>query len=654
MFFREEKDWWSADRADLARQCNKKETAHIIRVADETLNDTFVFDMEWDLEQTKEPVVFSDGIDFEYNPGNDPEFVWQFNRHQFLICLSQAYRLTGDERYVRKMVSVMEQFMETQRDYQNKRTTTFRILEIGMRSGNWLKALYTVGPCNLLTDEFLNKVRKFLKLHGDIIKAEHNPYCYAGNWGILENHGLFLLGVLLGEEQYTKQAIQVLDKALKTQVLPDGMQLEQSIMYHNEILRVMLDVLYYGLVYEVEIPESMRQKVFDMLYMGLNFRKSDGHQIAMGDSDDMDISRIYQIAAVIFENSVFKWAGGEEITYDNAWMLSAADAAKYKKMKGEKPLMDSMLLEQSGHYFFRSGWDRKMNMLHMDGGFLGTSHGHNDALHVDLIIQGRDVLIDPGRYTYVYGKERMEFRGTRAHNTIMVDGKEINEWENSWFTKTVTAQSRQQMYKNGRYTFASAGHMGYMRLKNPVFCNRKVIGIDNEVFVLIDECFTSGIHSYTHNLHFSNEGSLKLQGKKAIFENSGVKSCILLDPRAFIERYESKQSLHYNQYVDNVSLSMKYRKTGFHSAVTVIMEGDDERNAMKLVSVKSYVGDVTLEDSMATGIELIYKNKKYIIIAGHAEMTAPVSIYQVGDCMACGNVIIFDMEEDTGGTVLNW
>ena len=128
MFFREERSWWSADRADLARKCNSAEAEHVIRVANETLNDTFVFDMEWDLEQTKEPVVFSDGIDFEYNPGNDPEFVWQFNRHQFLICLAQAYRFTGDERYVRKMVSVMEQFMETQQDYQNKRTTTFRFL----------------------------------------------------------------------------------------------------------------------------------------------------------------------------------------------------------------------------------------------------------------------------------------------------------------------------------------------------------------------------------------------------------------------------------------------------------------------------------------------------------------------------------------------
>ncbi len=54
---------------------------------------------------------------------------------------------------------------------------------------------------------------------------EHNPYCYAGNWGVLENHGLYLLGALLPDEfgrACREQAAEVLDLALRMQILPDG------------------------------------------------------------------------------------------------------------------------------------------------------------------------------------------------------------------------------------------------------------------------------------------------------------------------------------------------------------------------------------------------------------------------------------------------
>ncbi len=36
-----------------------------------------------DLEQTDEPVQFDGAIDWTYMPADDPEFVWQFNRHRF-------------------------------------------------------------------------------------------------------------------------------------------------------------------------------------------------------------------------------------------------------------------------------------------------------------------------------------------------------------------------------------------------------------------------------------------------------------------------------------------------------------------------------------------------------------------------------------------
>jgi hypothetical protein len=56
-------------------------------------------------------------------------------------------------------------------------------------------------------------------------------------------------------------------------------------------------------------------------------------------------------------------------------------------------------------------------------GFGGAGHSHAHALHFTLRRGSTDVLIDPGTYTYVGDPaERDLFRGTRAHNTVVVDG----------------------------------------------------------------------------------------------------------------------------------------------------------------------------------------------------------------------------------------
>ena len=87
----------SMETAELARKLNQEEAEHVLRTADAVRRHSFLFDMEWDMERTYEPLEFGDCVDWEYRPGDDPEFTWQFNRHRFLICLGQAYLMTGDE-----------------------------------------------------------------------------------------------------------------------------------------------------------------------------------------------------------------------------------------------------------------------------------------------------------------------------------------------------------------------------------------------------------------------------------------------------------------------------------------------------------------------------------------------------------------------------
>lgn len=657
-FFRDYYNPAAFTAVEFACQEDRAEAEHVLRTADAVRRHVFLFDMEWDMERTYEPVEFGDIVDWEYNPGDDPEFTWQFNRHRFLLCLGQAYRMTGDEEYVACMLDLMQQFIVSQADVASRRQTTWRILEIGIRAANWIKALYLIRDSHLLTDELLQLFTESLKEHASIIIKEHYPYCYAGNWGILENHGLYLVGALLDCEEagsYCRQAAAVVDQALKMQLLPDGVQLEQSPMYHFEILQCVLEMVFFARLGGNTLPESLHENVRRMAMAGLALRKPDGQQLSMGDSDDMNTKSIYALAAYVYEDPVFRWAGGTSPGYDNVWLFGEYGRSFYESLPAREPEFVSTQLYDSGHTVMRSSWSADADMLHFDGGLLGTSHGHSDTLHIDLILNGQDVLVDSGRYTYVTKPERFAFRGTAAHNTIQVDDRDIDEWSHSWFTRTVSAQSRQCFVERGGCRFVSAGHTGYMRLDNPVWVNRKVLQIGTEIYVVIDECYTSGMHSYAHFWHFDYRGELTLEGHRAHYKNGAAKADLFFDERCEAEVFGAKQSLHYNQMTDNPGIQCTCRKQGFHAMITVCVKDAHQGDSVEKIPVKSFIDQQEYAEELAEGLKIVHGGKTYLVVAAHTEMTAPVTLYQIEDRMACGNVIVFDLDCcKYEGIVLNW
>ncbi|WP_305068980.1 heparinase II/III domain-containing protein [Lacticaseibacillus saniviri] len=84
-------------------------------------------------------------------------------------------------------------------------------------------------------------------------------------------------------------------------------------------------------------------------------------------------------------------------------------------------LSTSLLAFGSGNAFWRSSWQTNADYLHIYNGNLGSGHGHAALGHIDLVIDGQDVLVDLGRYTYVDGTERRYLKSPSAHNVMTVD-----------------------------------------------------------------------------------------------------------------------------------------------------------------------------------------------------------------------------------------
>ena len=66
--------------------------------------------------------------------------------------------------------------------------------------------------------------------------------------------------------------------------------------------------------------------------------------------------------------------------------------------------------------------------VYADAGIMGpgrAGHGHADTMSVVVRDGEREILIDPGTYTYVgEAAWRGRFRGTAAHNTVRIDGRD--------------------------------------------------------------------------------------------------------------------------------------------------------------------------------------------------------------------------------------
>jgi hypothetical protein len=56
-------------------------------------------------------------------------------------------------------------------------------------------------------------------------------------------------------------------------------------------------------------------------------------------------------------------------------------------------------------------------------------HAHNDNLSFELNVRGRDFIVDGGSYLYTpFPNVRNVFRGTKAHNTLILQSHEQNNW----------------------------------------------------------------------------------------------------------------------------------------------------------------------------------------------------------------------------------
>ena len=282
----------------------------------------------------------------------------------------------------------------------------------------WIKAFCLFRNSPALTDGFCSLFEESILEQEKFIAEVWNSTKIISNWGVLENHGLFTAALLMPEhpfsEEMRKEALRRLDLQLQRQVYPDGVHWEQSTMYHNEVAQDFLEVKILADRNGIALPSGYNERLAKMIDFCVEHRKPDGNEMAMGDSDDIDVRDIITKAAVSFNNPAWKAAGYREFDFDCVFDLGAEAATAYASMPSLPSGKRSVIFPDSGHIFWHSDDSADQTWLHFTNGVHGGGHAHEDKLHVDLFYRGEDIVRDSGRLTYVDKPERYEFKGAEG------------------------------------------------------------------------------------------------------------------------------------------------------------------------------------------------------------------------------------------------
>jgi len=185
---------------------------------------------------------------------------------------------------------------------------------------------------------------------------------------------------------------------------------------------------------------------------------------------------------------------------------------KSKELSLASKTLQTITFPESGYTVVRDA----NFLLTFDHGPLGMAplcnHGHADALSLTLSVNGRPVIVDPGTYRYNGDPEfRRYFKGTRAHNTVNVDGLDqaVQETGFIWSSPFKTELTRNEALADG--WLLEACHDGYGRLKDPVDHKRIVSFFEGSHFLIRDAFSGTGVHDFELNFHLHPDVRVKRQ-----------------------------------------------------------------------------------------------------------------------------------------------
>ena len=467
-------------------------------------------DIQWTRDPLSKyvwPLDYHADINLRRTDGSDVRVLWELNRLGHFLTLALAYMSTHDERYANEFFTQLRSWIE-QNPYGCGPNWNCA-MEVALRAMNLLAAFEVFRQSPQMDVALLHSVLKLLQQHGNHIERNLEfSYIATSNHYLSDVVGLAWLGLMLPEleraEAWRDFGLEQTLREMEKQVLADGADFEASTGYHRFVTELFLYTFLLCRANNVQIERGYWSKLQQMLGYIAAYLRPDGFAPLIGDTDSGQVLPFVHRRAD-----------------DHAYLLDIG-ASLFHDLK--TPTRISQAFPNAGTYIMRHE-DLYLCFNASGVGIDGRgSHGHNDALGIEVSAGGRAFIVDPG--TYVYSADlakRHDFRSTAYHSTVQIDGLEQNTIHvDTPFVIGNEAKPRAlEWTSSDDFDKVVGEHYGY-----PVTHRRTITFNKRQRSWLIDdEFFGDGEHLYEARFHFAP--GLDVTVRAAAVEASGLQLRLL-------------------------------------------------------------------------------------------------------------------------------
>lgn len=497
--------------------------------------------------------------------GSDPKVPWELNRSHHLLALARAACLFGEARYAEELCGQLEHWIAE--NPPGEGINWANTMEVALRATNWVWAIATVDAAYPIPLPLRRLLANSLAAHGRHIAAnlEGSPYL-RGNHYLADMLGLLAIGWMLQSDRralrWLVRARRAFEREMRLQVLDDGVGFEASTAYHGLALEMFIIAHWLCAACKRPLSLGYEERLRRMLEFSRALRQPDGLVPLFGDNDSgrvlpRDATRkpthdhlLWLGAATLGAERPLATAPDPDVAWTfgvDAWRrASGGDSGAAQALVAAFP--------RGGYYVLSDGSMRVVVRCGDVGQNGNGGHAHNDLLSF-VVSLGEAVLVDPGCWTYTADpRGRNEARSTAMHNTVMVEGEEINPIAAGelFQLRQVATPTVERWLTDEQATCLQASHDGYRRLTQRIV-HRRTFRLDHRSGRLRveDELLGRGRCEAETFLHFASGIALErtANGGALAFTKGGRGLAVdQIDEAAPLRLREGKVSASYGAH----------------------------------------------------------------------------------------------------------
>ena len=403
--------------SELSTPANSEGTASMyrsVRVSNLTIADRMLENC-WNLPRFQEVCFDGDFPTWREDPYDENYWRFVFYSLRPLMHLLHAWETTGEDRYRERMISLLESFNEgclespyVYRHQADKHGAAFRAMVLTEIRWSLAHRTSLSEPDRELLDGMVLSTADYLMLPSNFESTYNHGF----------NQAAALLSIstnfphLQGSYEWDQTARERLAHMMEFTVDEDGVMMESTPYYHHYVLLLMGDVAIWSDKNSIPLPKIFHERFPKMLDYITDMARPDGSLPLIGSGIP---------SGGLSSGGYTHW---ESIHPRLEYIRSGGTSGN----PGVDDVMAPYIAHYpiSGHTSMRSSWSADTsNISHVmiDAGPYRTSHSQLDHFTLTWYKDG-PVIVDPGLFSYEDGPMADYFRGSSAHNVVVVDGQD--------------------------------------------------------------------------------------------------------------------------------------------------------------------------------------------------------------------------------------